>query len=226
LSEQADAVLAGATVLVTGATGHVGWGVAQAVAAHGAGLVLTTTTESGGDRLANDFPDARIVVADLTRAHAAPLLVSELAGIGSLDHVVAPIGSWWQKGPAIEQPTEELDDLLATYASAQHRLLTACSHALADSGGSYTMVTGAAGESVIPDAGLLVVAVRAQWALGDVLRHELVDANFRFNEFRIGARIEREPRPGVIPADEAGEAFVELLTSPRRCELVHYPRRG
>lgn len=215
--------LNGKTVLITGATGQVGWGVARAAADAGADLILTTRSSPGASELRSDFPTAEIVTTDL----AAPTESSELASVldraDRLDHVVAPMGSWWQRGPSIEQKAEELDELLATYVAAQLRLLRASASMLRDAGGSYTLVTGAAGEMLIPDAGLLVVAVRAQYALADVLRQELSDDPIRFNEFRIMARIERSPRPGVITSLEAGGAFVDLMTGAARSELVRYP---
>lgn len=163
------------------------------------------------------------MITDLAATTGYAELATALDRARRLDHVVAPMGSWWQRGPSIDQDAEELDVLLATYASAQLRLLRASAPMLRDTGGSYTLVTGAAGEMVIPGAGLLVVAVRAQYALADILRDELVDDPIRFNEFRITARIERAPRPGVITSRDAGDAFVDLMAGVRRSELLRYP---
>ena len=216
--------LDGTTVLVTGATGHVGWGVAHAAAEAGAGIVLTASRDSSAARLRREFPSATVVTVDLTGDAAEGRLrkAIELDG-GRLDHVFAPIGSWWQAGPTLEQPSSELAALLDTYVVAQHRLLRATAPFLSTAGGSYTLVTGAAGHRPIPDAGMLVVAVRAQWGLAEVLRTELADAPFRFNELRIRTRIERTARSGVVPSRVAGEAFLALMTGDTRGEVVHYP---
>lgn len=216
-------VLEGRRVLVTGATGQIGWGVAHAAAEAGAQLLLTTRSERTAERLVDEFPAAHVVLTDLTQPAAPAALVAAVSDLGGLDHVVAPMGSWWQQGPSIEQDPDELAALLDVYATAQHRLVVATAAALGESGGSYTMVTGAAGESLVPGTGLLVVAVRAQYALADVLRTELADAPFRFNEFRIRTRVERDPRPGVVTSVDAGAAFVELMTSTTSSELVRYP---
>lgn len=216
--------LDGTTVLVTGATGQVGWGVAQAARAAGARLLLTASRPASATRLAREFPEATVVAVDLADHDAGDVVREAIEDGGNgLDHVVAPIGSWWQGGPTLAQPPGELADLLGTYAVAQHLLVQATAPALSRTGGSYTLLTGAAGQRPIPDAGLLVVAVRAQWALAEVLRAELADAPFRFNEVRIRTRIERDARPGVVPSRTAGEAFVELLTGDARSQLVHYP---
>lgn len=215
--------LSGAVVLVTGATGQVGWGAARAAADAGAELILPTRSMRGASALRADFPAAEVVVTDLSAPGASSALAAVLDRSGRLDHVVAPLGSWWQGGTSIDQDANELDELLATYVSAQFRLLRASASLLREAAGSYTLVTGAAGEMLIPGAGLLVVAVRAQYALADVLREELRSDRIRFNEFRIMTRIERSSRPGVITSREAGDAFVDVLTGAARSELVRYP---
>jgi NAD(P)-dependent dehydrogenase (short-subunit alcohol dehydrogenase family) len=216
-------VLDGAVVLVTGATGNVGWGAAQAARDAGATLMLTTRSDAGADTLAASFPGAHVVLADVAGAAGCAAVAAAVDELGRLDHVVAPIGAWWQRGATLDQEPAELDELLATYVGAQLRLVQTTAPALRRAAGSYTIVTGAAGEFQIPDAGLLVVAVRGQYALSDVLRHELRGDTFRINEFRIDARVEPVERPGVIPSLRAGEAFVAVMTGSQRSELIRFP---
>jgi NADP-dependent 3-hydroxy acid dehydrogenase YdfG len=214
--------LAGAVVLVTGATGNVGWGVAKASEAAGAALLLNARSEESKASLLVEFPSARIVVADLATPSGADEIGQAVTDIGRLDHVVAPIGAWWQRGDTLKQDPTELDVLLATYVGAQLRLLQATAPSLRTSGGSYTLVSGAGGQHLIPNGGLLVVAVRGQYALADVLRAELQSESFRFNELRIDTRVERSARHGVIPSAIAGEAFVDVMTGSQRSELITY----
>jgi NAD(P)-dependent dehydrogenase (short-subunit alcohol dehydrogenase family) len=219
-----NARLTGSVVLVTGATGHVGWGIATAAAAAGAHLILPVRSERSADVARADFPNADVVLADLGSSHPDPIdaIAEAIERTGRLDHVAAPIGSWWQGGATVAQPSRVAGDLLDTYVIAQHRTLRATIDALRASGGSYTMVTGAGGEFLVPDAGLLVVAVRSQYALAEVLRRELADDPARFNELRIDTRVEREPRRGVVASAQAGEAFVDLMVSDLRSELVRF----
>jgi len=215
--------LDGAVVLVTGATGEVGWGIAHAARDAGARLVLPTRSAARVDEIEAEFPGAHVVVTDLGSDGADQAIAGAIAAVGSLDHVVAPIGSWWQGGRSLDQHSSELSTLLDTYVGAQFRLARATAPSLRDSNGSYTIVTGAAGESMLPGAGLLVVAVRAQYALSEVLRSEQADDEFRVNEVRIHTRIERAERSGVTPSRQAGDAFVDVMLGQDRGRIIALP---
>jgi hypothetical protein len=52
---------------------------------------------------------------------------------------------------------------------------------------------------------------------------EPAESALRFNEFRIGQRIEREPRSGVIPSREAGRAFRDVMTGDATSSRIRYP---
>ena len=209
-------------VLVTGATGNVGWGVAKAATNAGALVMLTTRSERSAETLSTEFPAASIIVADVATTGGSAAISQAITTVGSLDHVVAPIGSWWQRGASLDQAPTELDSLLSTYVGAQLRLTQITAPFLRASGGSYTLVTGAGGEHIIPGSGLLVVAVRSQFALADVLMNELRQDSFRFNEFRIDARVEPDARSGVVPSLTAGEAFVAVMAGDQRSELIRF----
>lgn len=215
--------LSGSVVLVTGATGQVGWGIAHAATLSGARLILPSRSADGVDSLGIEFPDATIVLGDVGTPDGLAGVADAIGSAGGLDHVAAPLGAWWQKGDTLSQNAHELSSLLEVYVGAQFALAKATAPHLRRSHGSYTMVTGAAGESMIPGAGLLVVAVRAQYALADVLAEEHRGDEFRFNEVRIHTRIERTQRPGVTDAIDAGAAFVEVMTGTSRSTRIRYP---
>jgi 3-oxoacyl-[acyl-carrier protein] reductase len=198
--------LRGTTVLVTGASGEVGWGIAHAARDGGAHLVLPVRREEARATLAREFPDALVEVADFGDLDSlVRLREAALQRFSSIDHVLSPLGAWWQKGHSLDQSLEELRSLYATYVEAQWLLLKAMAPALRVSGGSFTFITGAAGEAAnIPGAGLLVAAVGAQIALSRTLRAELAGEPFRLNEVRIATRIEKSARRGVVPSREAG----------------------
>lgn len=224
--------LEGKVVLVTGVTGNVGWGVAHAARAAGAKVVAPVRAGSStngsvqGELGGSDH--ALVVETDFGDPGSVEHLRDEaVKRFGRVDHVVAPLGAWWQKGGSLAQPPKELRMLLATYVEAQWLLVTTLAPALRDAEGSYTMITGAAGEApLIRGAGLLGVAVAAQHALSRTLRVELASERFRMNEIRIAARVEREPRPGVVVSKTFGADALALLEGSARGGLFRYTGPG
>lgn len=211
-------------IVVTGVTGTVGWGFAHAASQAGAQVIAPVRTAKALDIIAREFNGKiEATVFDPKNDDSLISLRKEiLKRHGKINHVFAPMGAWWQKGPSLDQPKAELSELLDTYVNAQFALIKHMSPALQETAGSYTMVTGAAGEHVIPGAGLLVVAVGAQYALSQTLRSELEANLFRLNELRIYSRIEREARSGVVPAKTAGSSFLKLLSSTERSKVFRY----
>lgn len=219
----ADTVLAATTVLVTGGTGEVGWGIAHAAVAAGAHVILPTRSDDGRAALAEEFgADATVVRLDVSTDDGIARLGEVLDDRGALHHVVAPVGSWWNGGMTLDQEPSELTALLDTYAVTQLRLARLTIPRLDQTAGSYTLVTGAAGEHERDGTGLLVVAVNAQYALARVLASELRDGAARCNEVRIATRVEREPRAGVVPSRDAGDFFVDVMAGDRRGETIRY----
>jgi len=216
-------------VVVTGATGEVGWGIAHAALAAGANVILPVRTAIAESALQEDLrhPQASVARVDFgDEGSLATMRDETLERFGAIDHVIAPLGSWWQKGSLLDQPADELHNVLSAYLDAQWHLVRVFAPALRASRGSYTFVTGAAGETeYIHGAGLLVVAVKAQLALSAVLRHELASEPFRINEVRISRRIERSPRPGVIPSRVAGEDLIKALQTTSTGQVIRYDGR-
>lgn len=218
--------LEGRRILVTDADDEVGWGVALAARDAGAHLILPSPSPDRGERLAAEFGEAaRIVSADVTTSAGLDVVLRTAREGGGLDHLVVSVGSWWREGAVdVDQDPDELEELLDRYTTRQMRMLRDAAPLLRASGGSYTMITGAAGEAPhIHGSGLLVTAVKAQLALAERLKAEHEDDGFRFNEFRIAVRVEREPRPGVVPAVEVGRILVGILTGDVRSETIRYP---
>lgn len=218
-------------VLITGGTGQVGWGIAHAALGAGATVLLPSRSGDGQASLHEEFAGAveagrvHVLHADVGQPSGAGPLLDLVEQAGRLDHVVAPMGSWWQKGPTLEQPISEVDDLMQAYVVAQLHLAKVTHQPLSRSGGSYTLVTGAE-ESLVAGSGLLVVAINAQYALARVLMAEHAGGPVRYNEVRIDTRIERQGRPGVVASKAAGEHFVRVMAGDRRGEVIRYPDGG
>lgn len=218
-----------ATVLVTGASGQVGWGIARAALAAGARLVLPVRGSESKQRLGDELSGANVLVSecDLGDEGSVARLRDEASErFGGVDHVAAPLGGWWQKGASLEQPPRELRELLAVYVESPWLLLKTMAPLLRKRAGSFTFFTGAAGEGFVPNGGLLVAAVNAQYALSRTLRHELASEPFRVNEIRISCRIERDARPSVVPSEDAGGDFLEVLRGDAKGQVLRYAGRG
>ncbi len=229
MSENEDhAALTDRGVVVTGATGNVGWGAAEAFAAAGAHVVAPVRGGRSADEVRELLAGDRhlVVSADLAQPGGAEAVRdAAIARFGHIDHVVASIGPWWQKGRVIDQSLDELRAVMNTYVESHFLLARAVLPVIAARAGtSYTIVTGAAGEGVIPGAGLLVMAVNTQFAFSRMLRAEHRADAVRVNELRIYCRIEKAPRPGVVPSREAGRVFTSLAVASVDGAIVTYRR--
>ena len=114
--------LAGASILVAGATGGLGAPIARQLAAAGA---LLTITGRDADRLAALDLDAVAVPADLRKAGAAAAVVQRAVDAhGRLDGLVFAAGAV-AFAPATETPDQVLVDLFTLNTLAPIRLLRA-----------------------------------------------------------------------------------------------------
>lgn len=210
-----------------GASGNVGWGAAQAFLAKGARVIVPTRSAKQAASLpaALGAPE-RTFAPQLdvsTPEGAAELATYVRERFGACQHVFASMGPWWQGGPIVEQDADEYRKVMRNSLDCQVFAAQALLPGMRDSGGaSYTIVTGAGGQATIPGTGLLVIAVSGVFGLSRMLRAEHARDAVRINELLIHARIERAARPGVIPAQQFGEAAVALAESEIRGQVLRY----
>jgi NAD(P)-dependent dehydrogenase (short-subunit alcohol dehydrogenase family) len=225
-----DVMLAGQRAVVTGVTGNVGWGVAKALLERGASVVAVTRGSQSVAAVVQSLgshPKLHVEVGDLSHAEGAMALGERIAKDGPIDHVVASLGAWWQKGPIVEQTAAEYQQVRASSLDAQVFAAMALLPRLRQrEGATYTLVTGAGGHMTLPSTGLLVVAVSGVFGLSRMLRAEHAQDAARVNEVLIKARIEREARPGVVPALNFGAAVASLLAGTVRSAVVEFDAAG
>jgi len=112
--------LTGKTAVITGSNSGIGLGIARALAAAGADVVLNSFTDRAEDHalaesLAADFGvKARYIAADLSQAAAARALIS---GAGACDILVNNAGVQ-HVAPIDEFPTERWDAIIAINLSS------------------------------------------------------------------------------------------------------------
>lgn len=219
--------LTDSTAVVLGATGNVGWGAARAFLKRGARVVAVTRSpeHAAGLPASLGAPDrVTALVADMSTPEGARALADQLAERGgTIDHVFASMGPWWQKGPIVEQTGEEfrrvMRDNLDCHVFAAQALIPAIRHR---AGASYTIVTGQGGHMSIPGTGMLVIAVNGVFGLSRMLRAEHAGDPVRVNELLIRARVERAPRAGVVPADRFGDAAAAIAEMDIRGQVLRY----
>lgn len=222
--------LSGSTAVVFGSTGKVGWGAARALLAAGATVVGPSRDPKRAAAVAAelDHPRFHAVVADVSDPVDAFRLRDVVAArFGPVDHVVASLGSWWQGGRLVEQTPAEFRRVQAMLLDGHVFAAQAFLPAMAGrAGASYTIVTGVGGHASIPGTGLLVVAVSGVFGLSRMLRAEHAADAVRVNELLVGARIERAPREGVVPAEVFGAALVAVAASGVRGQVLRYDGPG
>lgn len=215
----------GSRVVVFGATGNVGYGAATAFLEAGAKVLAPTRGEDGAGRLREAFAERDLspVVGDVSDPDGAVSLRDALVAHGPIDHVFASLGPWWQGGFLAGQPPQAWQRvrsmMLDGHVHAASTLLPLLAQRPAS---TYTIVTGMGAHHTVPDTSLLFVACGAVLSLGKWMRQECAEGPVRANELLIGCRIEKEPRPGVVPSAVMGRAAVALVESDTRGKVVHY----
>ncbi len=205
--------LAGASVLVAGATGGLGAPIARLLADAGATLTLTART---ADRLAAlGITGAATIPLDLTHPAApAQAVAAALDAHGQLDGVVYAAGVV-AFGPLVETDDDTVDELFLLNALAPLRLLRASLGPLAEAsarnGGQSFVVNLSAVVAEKPQLGMAAYTASkaALWGLdgavaGEVRRHRVrvVDARPPHTETGLASR----PIAGTAPSLPRGKA--------------------
>jgi short-subunit dehydrogenase len=164
--------LDGKTVLLTGATGGLGRATAEALAARGASLVLSSRKPEELDSLALALPGEghRRIVSDLAEAGAAEALVTEA---GEVDVLVANAGLG--AVGRIEQFTpEQIERLLRVNLEAPIRTARALAPAMRERGsGQMVFVSSLAGKAATANSGLYTASKAGLRGFALAMRQDL-----------------------------------------------------
>jgi NAD(P)-dependent dehydrogenase (short-subunit alcohol dehydrogenase family) len=214
---------AGERWVVFGATGNVGYGFAAAALAAGAEVLLPARSERSARELEARFAGeaARVLRADVSNGDEADRLREQVAAQGRIDHVVASLGAWWQGGRLVDQSGGTWDDVRRMLLDSQVHAARGLLGLLTEPSQSYLIVTGAGALSTRPAVSLLAIALGGTLALSRQLRAEY-RSGARVNELRISARIEVEPRPGVVTSLDFARAVLPLFASDVRSRIVPF----
>ena len=144
--------LASSTALVTGATGGVGEAIARALAARGAGLLVSGRREAELSRLTEDL-GARAVVADLAVAEDVDRLAAAAVEAG-VDVLVANAGVP-ASGLLTELPQLEIDRMLGVNLRAPIALARALAPPMQARGrGHLVFISSLQGKAAVPQSSI------------------------------------------------------------------------
>ncbi|HJU80579.1 MAG TPA: SDR family oxidoreductase [Acidimicrobiia bacterium] len=138
--------LSGRVIVITGAGGGIGEGIARRFAAAGATLVLSTRTSP----VSEQAPKQTVVEVDLNEA-AAPSLIIEaaLGSFGRIDGLVNNAGIQ-PLASTLEVTDDEFRRMLETNVTSVHRLTQAAARRMIDQGTGGSIVHIASIEGIQP----------------------------------------------------------------------------
>ncbi|WP_433417949.1 SDR family NAD(P)-dependent oxidoreductase [Microtetraspora malaysiensis] len=205
--------LAGARVLITGASSGIGAATARVMAAAGARLVLAGRDRERLDAVAAET-GGLAVAGDLTAG------VADLAGrAGPVDVMVGNAGRGWA-GPLVTMPDGVAEELVATNLTAQIALTRSLLPGMVERGrGHLVFVSSIAGAVGVRDEAVYAATKAALIAFAESLRYEVpgigvsvvlpgvVDTPFFA---RRGAAYARR-RPAPIPPERVARAIVAAV---------------
>src|SRR5262245_51095330 len=180
-----DLGLRGARALVTGGSRGIGFAVAEALAAEGAGVGIVARDADGlaaaADRLSAHGAPMATVAADVTDTAALAAAVDQIAGaLGGLDHLVANVGGTVGGNLADSAP----GDFTATFAlnagHAAELIRSGLPYVRQSGGGSCVIISSITGMRPAPRTAY-AAAKAAEIHLAATAAQELAPAGVRVN---------------------------------------------
>lgn len=184
--------LTGQVVLVTGATGGLGRAIAQAMAAHGARVLVSDMDAAAAEALATELSahgqPCAALAADLSQADQADALVGRAIGcFGRLDVLVCNAGVQGPAGPMGEVTDDDWERVMRiNLRSAMALTRHAAPHMAANGGGSVVLMASIAGLRGNQTIGLYGLSKAALAQLGRNLAVEWGPQGVRVNTISPG----------------------------------------
>ena len=213
------------TVFVAGGAGSVGEGIVRSLLQAGATVITISRHQEKLDALRNYLGDVvsdRLVTftGDLGDFNSAETVKDQiLSQQEHLDAVVASLGSTWKADLPMTQVS--MDDWqqylftnLTTHFVCAHTFLPILENS---QGSSYTLLGGAAAETVVPNYSLVGIPAAAQLMMAKILMQEMKDRPVRINEVMINSLVNTRnsadhAQPQWITANEIGDYVAWLIS--------------
>ncbi|XP_015262205.1 PREDICTED: uncharacterized protein LOC107106546 [Gekko japonicus] len=217
--------------VVLGGAGTVGSGIVKSLLEKGFQVAVISRDGSRLEKLKHFLPASlqgrlHTLVGDVGSEEGAEAArEAVLKTLGKVTDVVSCLGfSWWQEGPPHTQSREELQRVLDTLLLSTFTSWKAFFPLVRDDpSGSYTLITGGAGERLLlPGTGFLTLGAAGALAFCRVLREEYPEIPCKLNEVKInmGVTTPEHLGPGYVNHLEVGEAVASLVEKRRVSHAV------
>jgi len=204
---------AGASVLITGATGGLGSALARELDRRGATLTLTARNPERLDALA--VPGARVAVDLRTPAACARAVDTAIAHAGRLDVVINAVGVV-AFGTAAELSTDAMEELFLTNTFVPIMLAKAAADKI-EAGGAIINISGVIAEQNLPGMAAYGASKAALRSFDEALARELrrakvrvVDARPPHTETGLASRAIEGSAPNLPPGLHADHVAVTI----------------
>lgn len=179
---------------VAGGAGIVGSGIVRNLIENGARVWVTSRNEANLNQLKAVIPDSLKSNLNLHKANVSNPSECEqvkneiIKKENKIDHVIASIGSFWNKGTLSTQNADELRKILDEHAVSHFTVYKTFSNYLSKQSNktTYTFITGGLGEiCALPQVSLLTVGQSTVYGLyqAAIAEHK-ANKNFSLNEIR------------------------------------------
>lgn len=208
--------LDGKVALVTGASRGIGRAIAEAYAAAGARVVLTSRTQADLDTVADAIREAggeALAVAAHTGSDeaVADLMERVVAEYSGVDVLVNNAATNPHFGPVLTSEMSQWDKTYDVNVKGYFRTIQACVPSMLErGGGSVINVASVAGERPLPGMGVYCVSKAAVLMLTEVLGAELAGQGVRVNAIL----------PGFIKTQFSSVLWEEEANAKRLRQLI------
>ncbi|XP_075995030.1 peroxisomal trans-2-enoyl-CoA reductase [Genypterus blacodes] len=212
----------GRMVLALGGAGTVGSGVVRALLDKGFKVAVISRDNNRLEKLRsfvspNTKDNLTTIVGNVgSEEGAEEAKAALLKAVGKVTDIVSSLGfSWWQGGPPHTQTLKDLHCVIDTLLFSTFVSWKVFFPLVRDDpNGTYTFITGAAGEKLLmPGTGFLTIGAASTLAFCQVLREEYPQLPCKLNQLKIDAGVSTPERlaPGYLNHLELGEAVAALV---------------